>query len=51
MKTGSSFGGKVSSLIIFTLFRLENMTHQQFEDDAKTVENDLQKLKDLLEKN
>ncbi len=38
------------SEIIFTLYRLPEMSEVAFEKDAKTVEKDLQKLKSILEK-
>lgn len=36
--------------LVFTLYRLPDMSEQQFMDDAKLVENDLKQLKDILEK-
>jgi len=38
------------SEIIFTLFRLPDMTDEKYAEDMKLVEQDLQTLKDLLEK-
>lgn len=38
------------SEVIFTLFRLPQMSDSDFERDAQMVERDLQKLKSLLEK-
>jgi len=37
------------SEVIFSLFQLEGMTDEQFENDAKLVQSDLKKLKELLE--
>lgn len=37
--------------ILFTLYRLENMTDEQFKEDAGMIERDLKKLKSLMEKN
>ena len=36
--------------VIFTLMRLPNVSEQQFDNDARTVERDLRSLKDLLER-
>ena len=38
------------SEVIFTLFRLPDMTDEKYAEDMKLVEQDLQTLKDLLEK-
>jgi hypothetical protein len=38
------------SEVIFTLFRLPDMTDEQYTEDSKMVEQDLKTLKDLLEK-
>jgi hypothetical protein len=38
------------SEVIFTLYRQAGMSDQQFADDAKSVQRDLNKLKTLLEK-
>jgi hypothetical protein len=38
------------SEMIFTLFRLPDMSEEQYAEDAKLVEQDLQTLKDVLEK-
>jgi hypothetical protein len=38
------------SELVFTLYRRPNMSDQQFAEDAKSVEQDLAKLKTLLEK-
>jgi hypothetical protein len=38
------------SEVIFTLFRLPDMTDEKYTEDMKLVEQDLQTLKDLLEK-
>lgn len=38
------------SEVVFTLFRQSDMTSEKFNEDAKWVEKDLKKLKELLEK-
>jgi hypothetical protein len=38
------------SELVFTLYRRPNVSDQEFEQDAKSVEKDLAKLKTLLEK-
>lgn len=38
------------SEVIFTLFRLPDMTDEQYAEDMRLVERDLRALKDLLEK-
>jgi hypothetical protein len=38
------------SEVIFTLFRLPDMTDEKYAEDSKMVEQDLKTLKDLLEK-
>ena len=38
------------SELVFTLYRRPNVLDQEFAEDAKAVENDLAKLKTLLEK-
>jgi len=38
------------SEMIFTLFRLPDMTEEQYDEDARLVERDLRTLKDVLEK-
>ena len=40
----------LSSEMIFTLFRLPDMSEEQYDEDAKLVEQDLRTLKDVLEK-
>lgn len=37
------------SEVIFTLFRVAGMSEQNFDDDAQWVEQDLKKLKQILE--
>lgn len=38
------------SEVVFTLFRLPDMTDEKYAEDSKMVEQDLKTLKDLLEK-
>ena len=38
------------SELVFTLYRRPDVSDQEFAEDAKSVENDLVKLKTLLEK-
>lgn len=43
------FANDEGSEVIFTLFRLPRMSDLDFEDDAKLIEADLQKLRRILE--
>jgi hypothetical protein len=36
--------------VIFTLFRAADMTEEQYADDARQVESDLLRLKDIFER-
>lgn len=44
------FPNNNGSEIVFTLYQRNGMTGEMFDEDAKLVERDLQKLKSLLEK-
>ena len=44
------FPNNDGSELVFTLYRRPDVSDQEFAEDAKSVENDLAKLKTLLEK-
>jgi hypothetical protein len=44
------FPNSDGSELVFTLYRRPDMSDQEFAEDAQAVENDLAKLKTLLEK-
>jgi hypothetical protein len=44
------FPNNDGSELIFTLYRRPDMSDQEFAEDAKSIEKDLAKLKNLLEK-
>ena len=44
------FSNDNGSEVIFTLYRRDGMSDQEFADDAESVQRDLNKLKTLLEK-
>jgi len=44
------FQNNGGSELLFTLYQIKDMTEEQFNNDAKMVEKDLKKLKEILEK-